>query len=210
MLKLLFQYGEYSKISSGNQIALGGIETEDQSLRIRIVNNLLLNIGEWLVQLDESKLSKTFKSHKLLFSAKADWCFRNVRNLPKDQFILGGTGSVRGYPESPTAGDKGYLLSAEYKIPLGRLLDFGSVESGSVDINPFVDWGEAFVHSPFAWESDQQLLGAGLGLDIGIAKNANLELDFAKPLKTIITNGNTLSGTGNGDARIHAALKWTF
>ena len=101
-------------------------------------------------------------------------------------------------------------MSAEYKIPLGRLLDFGSVESGSVDINPFVDWGEAFVHSPFAWESDQQLLGAGLGLDIGIAKNANLELDFAKPLKTIITNGNTLSGTGNGDARIHAALKWTF
>ncbi|MBU2500052.1 BamA/TamA family outer membrane protein [bacterium] len=80
--------------------------------------------------------------------------------------FLGGPGSVRGLPLGVREGDSGYLLSAEYRIPLfllpispqGELVGFG--------IHFFGDAGDAWFHGDEAGRAIQSLgAGAHLNLD---------------------------------------------
>ena len=58
------------------------------------------------------------KRHIINLKLEADFALADERHLPQHQYITGGTGSVRGYPESPVAGDHGQLISVEYRFPL--------------------------------------------------------------------------------------------
>ena len=148
--------------------------------------------------------------HNLLFKAQADMGLEEVRHLPQKQFILGGTGSVRGYPESPAAGDDGYLLSLEYRMRLGMDIPFGKSEKITTTLVPFFDYGETFVNHPKSYESDQKLAGAGIGLQLGLPFGGSARVDFAKPLKEIVNSGAVLEGTRSGDGRVHAMITWEF
>ena len=94
-------------------------------------------------------------------------------------------GSVRGYPESPAAGDNGFFLSSEYRIPLPKFeteTELGSVSSNFI---PFVDWAETEVNQPMSYESEKSLLGAGVGLEMKFSNGLFSRLDLATPLREI-------------------------
>ena len=109
-------------------------------------------------------LPDSLDEHLLVSRLTADLGLEKIRHLPQHQFISGGTGSVRGYPESPVAGDNGYFSSVEYRIPM----PLDDVEGVYGTFIPFVDWSEIFVNDPLPYESDHSLLGLVLGLISGL------------------------------------------
>ena len=135
---------------------------------------------------------------------------QNQRHLPQHQFIAGGTGSVRGYPESPIAGDNGYFISVEYRIPLSPFKFKDSGSHGKGTLIPFIDWGETFVNEAQYYEGDHSILGTGIGMELNFPFGATARIDFAKPLKEIVNYGNILDGTRSSDSRVHAMLRWEF
>ena len=140
---------------------------------------------------------------------EADWALRSGRHLPQHQFITGGTGSVRGYPESPAAGDSGYLFSVEYQLPF-FVMTGERGEKFAWSVIPFIDWASTQVNDPFFFESDQTLLGAGLGFEFQLPFGLYARVDFAKPLHELESAGTVLDGTRSGDYRVHGLFRWNF
>ena len=86
----------------------------------------------------------------------------------------------------------------------------GNGEKFTASLAPFCDFGETFVNTPKSYESDRQLAGAGIGLQLGLPFGGSARVDFAKPLKEIVNAGTVLDGTRSGDGRIHAMITWEF
>ena len=203
--------GNLSRISQSNRVLLGGIDVEDRFSRLTFSYLNRFNIGDWFIDLGDSFLAPSNPdNHHLNLRVAADVGLRDARHLPQKQFILGGTGSVRGYPESPAAGDNGFLLSLEYRLDLEGKLSVSNGQKISAAIIPFVDYGETYVNDPKDYESDRRLLGAGIGLDLGLPFGGSARVDFAKPLKEIVNSGTVLDGTRSGDGRVHAMISWEF
>jgi len=59
--------------------------------------------------------------HEVAFSVRGQYVAEDKRLVPSLEFIAGGNNTVRGYPESFTAGDTGYAATAEYRLHLARL-----------------------------------------------------------------------------------------
>jgi len=203
--------GNLSRISPVNRVILGGIDVEDRFSRLSFSYLNRFNIGDWFTDLSDSTLILDNPgSHHLHLRAAVDVGLRDARHLPQKQFILGGTGSVRGYPESPAAGDNGFLLSLEYRFALNGEISVGKGEKIKAAVSPFVDYGETYVNDPKDYESDRRLLGAGIGLELGLPFGGSARVDFAKPLKKIVNSGAVLDGTRSGDGRVHARISWEF
>jgi hemolysin activation/secretion protein len=102
------------------------------------------------------------------------------KNLPSgEQFVLGGEGSVRGYPVGSVAGDQGYTASLELHHPLPAL-SLGSqsfVPSGFL----FADYGRVEPFRPVVTllPPSVQLTGVGFGVNAALGKNLNGRLTFA-------------------------------
>jgi len=60
-------------------------------------------------------------AHELAVIAHAQYTLGNRRLIPQLELINGGYNSVRGYPESFTSGDTGYVTSFEYRLHVPRL-----------------------------------------------------------------------------------------
>lgn len=196
-------------IPVSDQSLLGGVNTKDKFERISIDYLESFKLGKWLTDRFAETFSEAWDGHILFTRARADFALRDQRHLPQHQFIAGGTGSVRGYPESPIAGDSGYSISLEHRIPL----PVSSLGEGSLlrsTLIPFVDWGETFVTDPLFYESDQSILGAGVGLELKAPRGGSARIDFARPLREIVNNGTILEGTRSGDHRVHASINWKF
>lgn len=197
-------------VPESDLIALGGIDVASNSRRLTFDEKLRVDMGQWYSKLSSSQVSDLVKKHFMLFQFHASLGLGNARNLPQHQFVLGGTGSVRGYPEYPAAGDNGYRFCTEYYLPLCELPAFSGQGTGELNLVPFLDFGETFVEDPKFWESDKTLFGAGLGIQFSFPGGGILRIDFAKPLREIKNNGHVLKGTGSSDGRIHASLNWPF
>lgn len=197
-------------VPESDRIALGGIDVESSSRRLTLDEKVRLEMGELYSRFSSSQVSDMIKKHFMLFQLHASLGLGNARHLPQHQYVLGGTGSVRGYPEYPAAGDSGYRFSAEYYLPLCELPSFSRRGRGELALAPFLDFGETFVEDPKFWESDKTLFGAGLGIQFSFAGGGILRIDFAKPFREIKNNGSVLKGTASSDGRIHASLNWPF
>ncbi|MFP6887638.1 MAG: BamA/TamA family outer membrane protein, partial [Opitutales bacterium] len=203
--------GNVHRISASDRTNLGGFDVEDRFERLAFSHLRSFKVGEWLSESGIGTFALPNPSrHNLFFKARAAVGLKNVRHLPQRQFILGGTGSVRGYPEAPAAGDDGYLLSLEYRMRCGEAIPVGKGERITASLAPFVDFGETFVNDPKSYESDHQLAGAGVGLQFGLPYGGSARVHFAKPLKEIVNSGAVLEGTRSGDGRIHAMISWEF
>ena len=196
-------------ISASDQSMLGGVNTNDKFERLSIDYLESFKLGKWLNDQFSDTFSESWGGHTLITRARADFALRDQRHLPQHQFIAGGTGSVRGYPESPIAGDSGYSITLEHRIPLPTPALSGGNHLHSTLI-PFIDWGETFVTDPLFYESDQSILGAGVGLELKAPLGGSARIDFARPLREIINNGSILEGTRSGDHRVHASINWKF
>ena len=203
--------GNMARISTLDQVILGGIDVEDQFSRLNFSYLNRFDVGDWLTDLGDSSLTLSHpENHHLHFRATADLGLRNARHLPQKQFILGGTGSIRGYPEAPVAGDKGFLVSLEYQLDLDDRFPIGKNENISATLAPFIDFGKTYVNDPLSYESDHQLVGAGIGLQLKLPYGGSARFDFAKPLKEVVNAGTVLDGTRSGDGRVHAMISWEF
>jgi hemolysin activation/secretion protein len=120
-----------------------------------------------------------------------------------NQIIIGGMGSVRGYPLAEYAGDNGYRGSLEYVLPFPWKIPLGFGDRYTLDkllsFVAFIDHGKVFVYNKQPAERDQAITGAGEGVLLNIPKNkwfpsASFAAYYASPQ----FNGPKTSDGSNG------------
>ena len=198
-------HGNILTIHESDLLSLGGIDVNDRYGRINLTHSETLLLGKIF-----ASSRKYLSKHTLSLNLQTSMALSGNRHLPHHQFIAGGTGSVRGYPESPAAGDKGLRGSLEYRFPF-LIMDNPVGTSPLVwTIAPFIDWANTSVNQPMSWESDHILIGSGLSFHLPLPYGIYASLDFAKPLRELTVAGIPMDGTRNSDYRIHGNIGWRF
>jgi hemolysin activation/secretion protein len=67
------------------------------------------------------KWKRGIRAHELAFVTRGQYVLNDARLSPQLEFIAGGFNTVRGYPESFSAGDNAILGSFEYRLHIPRL-----------------------------------------------------------------------------------------
>ena len=70
---------------------------------------------------DGTNWKRGILANELALLVHSQYAMGNRRLVPQFALIAGGAGSVRGYPESFTAGDSGFVSSLEYRLHVPRL-----------------------------------------------------------------------------------------
>jgi hypothetical protein len=136
----------------------------------------------------------------------------SVDHLPVNyQFSLGGMYSVRGYDDAIAGGDEMALLRNELRLPWNASsawLTLGARQYAYL----FYDWGMVWQHAvdtvinartfELLPETSTRLSAAGVGIDLAIAHDISLRLEYAVVQSAIDGLVDT------GDTRIHASLDW--
>ena len=203
-------FGNMSSIDQGDREALGGYDATDRYARLQLSHQETFFLGKWIEDTFNKAPSDYFSRQLLSIRAQLDFGLSGKRHLPHHQFIAGGTGSVRGYPESPVAGDSGQLLSVEYQIPFYYFSDSYGQNDLPWTVGAFIDWARVGVNDPLFFESDQSLLGIGVGVQILLPRGLYARFDLAKPLRELKVGDNVIDGTDSSDYRVHGNLGWNF
>ena len=131
------------------------------------------------------------------------------------QMVAGGLYTIRGYDEAVAVGDNVVVLTAEYRYHLPRALGVSDQTTNilgiPVHVRPpnrttrpnwdlvlrtFVDYGYVSNNDPLVSESDESLLGAGVGVELQVDRSISLRLDWAAALQDVADNDS-------GDSRVH-------
>ena len=203
-------FGNMSSIDEEDREALGGFEATDRYARLQLSHTETFFLGKWIEDTFNKSPSEYFSRQLLSIRAQLDFALSGKRHLPHHQFIAGGTGSVRGYPESPVAGDSGQLLSVEYQVPFYYFTDSYGQADLPWTVSAFIDWARVGVNDPLFFESDQNLVGVGVGLQILLPRGLYARFDLAKPMRELKVGGNVIDGTESSDYRVHGNLGWNF
>ena len=115
-----------------------------------------------------------------------------------EQFHAGGANSVRGYPESDSAGDYGYNFSFEYNfltpfMPRNWVIPMTPKKwSDALRWVGFLDGGKTYLKNRASDASvkDRFLLGTGLGIRFNWNSNFSLECDLGFPIGDKSTDEN--------------------
>lgn len=124
------------------------------------------------------------------WSALGTVSFQNTSDklLPSsEQFIIGGEGTVRGYPVGTWAGETGYTASVELHHPVGTMI-LGDGETPLVANGFFfVDYGNVRPFRPrnSTLKNYEQLTGVGWGMNMAIGKQTTGKMTFAYALDSI-------------------------
>jgi hemolysin activation/secretion protein len=110
--------------------------------------------------------------------------------LPINRYSVGGPFSVRGYRQNQSTGDSGVQASVEFQLPLSR--DDGG--NSIFKLLPFLDAGT--VWNSRGDNSNQTLIGLGLGLLWQPTRQLNLRLDYGVPLNKTNNTSNNLQDSG--------------
>lgn len=177
---------------------------------------------------------RTSLAHELQLGIRGQYAMNN-RLIPTEQDIAGGMFSVRGYPESFSAGDSVVIASAEYRfhwpqsfpvsdtgyvgkrpMRLAKLLGedfrfapqepFGRTDWDLI-FKGFVDFGQTEVSSPQAGEDSQSLLGAGVGVEFQYKRNITARLDWGFALDDVTKPGDSVD---SGDSRGHFLFTFLY
>ncbi|MEX2217759.1 MAG: ShlB/FhaC/HecB family hemolysin secretion/activation protein [Phycisphaerales bacterium] len=159
---------------------------------------------------------QTALAHELAFSIRGQHAFGN-RLIPQEEETIGGLYTVRGYPESIVAGDNSVVVSAEYRFHLPRTFAiqedptqtplFGQPFRVSPDqrygrpdwdliFRGFVDAGRVTQSDRQAFEENNTLVGAGVGVEFLFKRNLNLRVDWGFALRDA-------RDTDAGESRVH-------
>ena len=154
---------------------------------------------------------KLTEAHELSFLLHGQYTFGDKRLIPQFEDVIGGFGSVRGYPEAFTSGDDTIIANAEYRLHLPRLLkpaDLGApvdpakpVPTPKFSFRPptilgrpdldvilrmFYDVGYAKNNDLVkSTEADRLLMSAGVGAEVQVSRYLNLRLDCGFPLVSV-------------------------
>lgn len=105
----------------------------------------------------------------------------NDRSLPSsEQFIIGGDGSVRGFPVGVYAGDQGLTLNAELHHPLGSARNSDHWLQWAATGMFFVDFGRVNPFRPpgSALRNTEDISSAGWGINYAIGKRISGRLVY--------------------------------
>lgn len=124
----------------------------------------------------------------LILQSAGQWSPVTLTSL--EQFRAGGMTSVRGYPESDSAGDRGFTTSAEFNFPVPFVPQNWVIHFMNKKINEvvrlvaFYDIGATENRSRQrpTDEKNRFLMGAGFGTRINLGNYFNLNLDFGYPI----------------------------
>ena len=144
-------------------------------------------------------------AHEIALSFRGQYAFGH-RLIPQQEQVVGGLYTVRGYPESVVAGDTVLIGSVEYRFHLPRALEiqptppklFGRpfrVAPQNVYGRPdwdlilrgFFDVGRTFISDQIFTETEDTLVGAGVGLELQLTRNFNLRADWGFALNDLAT-----------------------
>jgi hemolysin activation/secretion protein len=131
-----------------------------------------------------------------IFRGEAQWSDGDLVSM--EQMRLGGVSSVRGYPESDSAGDYGFVGSAELLEPFPvsdeiKIPITGERLNQAVRLAGFVDAGKVFnyTRSSSVAVKDRMLVGAGFGLRVDLKNSLSIRFDYAWPLGDDSTDQGT-------------------
>ena len=111
--------------------------------------------------------------------------------LPLERFVLGGFGTVRGYPQNFRLTDSGVITTVEPRLPVFRQPQ----EQILLQLIPFVDLGTGWNKS-IAVIQPNTLTSIGLGLSFQYRALIDARLDYGIPLTEVNKNGNSLQENG--------------
>ena len=114
--------------------------------------------------------------------------------LPSQQFVIGGSQSLRGYRQNVRFGDNGFRFSLEDRITLNR----DKNRKSTLQLAPFIDMGTVWnqTRNPNKLPPQKFLAGAGLALLWQPLSRVNLRLDYAIPVVNLRDRGENLQDNG--------------
>ena len=124
----------------------------------------------------------------LILQTSGQWS--PVRLTSLEQFRAGGSSSVRGYPESDSAGDRGYTASAELNFPIPLIPQSWEIPyvhksfAECFRLIGFYDIGQTLNRSRIAAteEKNRFLMGTGYGIRVNLSDYFNLQMDIGYPI----------------------------
>ena len=165
-------------------------------------------------------------AHELFTSVRGQITPHNRRVPANYMQTLGGFYTIRGYPESFSAGDSSFLGTVEYRFHLPRSLQpkgapakiFGKsfrlqpeYELGRPDwdlvFRSFFDFGHTHKNDKLNFERDLTLISSGLGVELSLRSNIKIRTDWGWPLKSAY-NGEDHVSVGNSS--VHMSLSVIF
>jgi hemolysin activation/secretion protein len=126
-----------------------------------------------------------------MLSARGVGQLANEPLVSAEQFVLGGSDTVRGYYDSSALGDGGLLGSLEWRRDFAPLLRRTAGEAASANLREFsllafFDGGRVYTQNALPGTPVHETLASiGLGLRLQTTTGLNLSLDFAHALKDI-------------------------
>ena len=179
----------------------------------------LLNKEAWE---DASTPDSSTLAHEIALGLRGQYAF-DYRIIPHAQQTVGGVYTVRGYAESIVAGDSAFVVNAEYRLHIPRLLEPRPVQKKvlgkpfrfareSVYGRPdwdfvakgFVDIGTTSLNDKLETEDSQTLIGAGFGFEALFRRNVSIRADFGFALEDVDTR------VSSGDSEIHIVTTFLF
>jgi hemolysin activation/secretion protein len=132
-----------------------------------------------------ARLQQITTTTSLYLKAGGQWASRGL--VAPEQFIVGGQGTVRGYPVAEISGDNGYTVTGEFRWNAPGFADtrafLGKKWGEILQFFVFVDHGGASLLDPQPGERrNRWLTGAGIGVQLSVPDNFFLKLEFAKPV----------------------------
>lgn len=160
----------------------------------------LLNRAAWE---DPSTPESSTLAHEVVLGVQGQYAFDN-RLIPQSQQTVGGLYTVRGYPQSVVAGDTVLIGTAEYRFHVPRAFEvtpepgqlFGRTfrhapqyvygrPDWDLILKGFVDVGRTWQSDREPFESNETLVGAGIGAELHLRRNLNLRVDWGFALREL-------------------------
>jgi hemolysin activation/secretion protein len=166
-------------------------------------------------------------ANEFAFSLKGQYSF-NQRLIAEQEYTEGGLYTVRGYPQSVTAGDSAWVASAEYRLHIPRVFAvqpradnvFGEPfrwapqqTYGKPDwdlmFRAFVDAGQTYNANREDFETNGTLLGIGVGLEAQFRDNADIRVDVGRAVNPVVDSqtGQVLEGRGGTQVNVVVTVK---
>ncbi len=162
-------------------------------------------------------------AHEVALTFKGQYAF-DYRLIPNAEQVVGGLYTVRGYPESVSAGDGVLIGSAEYRFHLpnsftvqtdpktlfGEPFKLAPQQAyGRADwdliLRGFCDLGRTIISSSPNAEQEETLIGAGVGAELVFKRNLSVRVDWGIALEDVQS-----SGVSAGSSRVHIVATLLF
>jgi len=157
-------------------------------------------------------------AHEVALSLRGQYSFGD-RLIPQAIGVVGGLYTVRGYPESIVNGDTTYVGSVEYRYHIPKAFKV-QPETGDLFGKPFrwapqqlygrPDWdlivrtffdiGGTSISEPLSFETDETLMGTGVGLELQLTRNFSVRADWGFALEDVESAGEYIN---SGHEEIH-------